>query len=124
MIPRAHYSQAAAGERGEISLFIGEGPFHKVQSFIIWADGVGGMQCVLCVCWGLGALQLKTHHDLVTGGSYKGQNLNREKRHEEREAELQQSSASDINSFHTFSHPDVSIRVSLEQQHEINILDN
>lgn len=30
-------------ERGEISLFIGEGPFHKVQSFIIWGEGVGGM---------------------------------------------------------------------------------
>ena len=43
MIPRAHYSQAAGRERGEISLFIGEGPFHKLQSFIIWAEGVGKM---------------------------------------------------------------------------------
>lgn len=62
MIPRAHYSQAAAGERGEISLFIGEGPFHKVQSFIIWSDGVGGILCAcvcVCVVGGAGEQQLK-----------------------------------------------------------------
>lgn len=87
-----------------------------------WWDAVCAV--CLCVCWGLGALQLKTHHDLVTGGSYKGQNLNREKRREECEAELKQSSASGVNDFHTFSHPDGSIRVILEQQHEINTLDN
>lgn len=43
------FTGSSKRERGEISLFIGEGPFHKVQSFIIWADGVGGMRCV-CVC--------------------------------------------------------------------------
>lgn len=59
---------AAARERGEISLFIGEGPFHKVQSFIIWAEGVAGMRL-----WGVwGAPQLKTHCDLVAGRTCRG----------------------------------------------------
>lgn len=33
------FTGSSQRERGEISLFIGEGPFHKVQSFIIWAAG-------------------------------------------------------------------------------------
>lgn len=33
------FTGSSGRERGEISLFIGEGPFHKVQSFIMWAEG-------------------------------------------------------------------------------------
>lgn len=38
----------------EISLFIGEGPFHKVQSFIIWAKGGGVVSGMRWWGWGLG----------------------------------------------------------------------
>lgn len=71
-------------ESREISLFIGEGPFHKVQSFIIWADGVGGMRRgglrVGAGCRGSGAPQLKTRGDLATGGSCRGGEFKRGRR--------------------------------------------
>ncbi len=45
------FTGSALQREEEISLFIGEGPFHKVQSFIIWAKGVGWMQ------WGVRGLR-------------------------------------------------------------------
>lgn len=62
----------------EISLFIGEGPFHKVQSFIIWAKGVG----LLVECgggggdWGMRGTTIKTQYDLVAGRTYRGGKCN------------------------------------------------
>lgn len=52
------FTGSGGRERGEISLFIGEGPFHQVQSFIIWADGVG-----VCVCMYGGGVGVQGHHN-------------------------------------------------------------
>lgn len=63
------FTGCSGRERGEIRLFIGGGPFHKVQSFIIWVEAVGGM-------WlgarGLRDTAIKTCCDLVTGRTYRG----------------------------------------------------
>lgn len=55
------FTGSSGRESREISLFIGEGPFHKVQSFIIWADGVGGMRRGGCR-WGR-VVGVQGHHN-------------------------------------------------------------
>lgn len=84
------FTGSGGRESREISLFIGEGPFHKVQSFIIWADGLG-WDAAWGGCRGSGAPQLKTRGDLATGGSRGGGKFQRgEETSRAREAAVRQ----------------------------------